>query len=170
MLGALFNSAIEHWLLELDSGLKRSEHGFVGYYRRLESGRRQLRHGWTRIQLGSYREGGGSGLLVSVSDSGRGLPLLKSICGGSNGSREAAKCVRYSAGTRRKRPAVSRQRRLPECNRGPIANKYHTICATAGIMPLTFSSIACSRGFRRHRHYVSDCMFTPRFTTAAALL
>ncbi len=95
VLGELFNNAIEHGLLQLDSSLKRSEHGFGEYYRRLESGRRQLQDGWIRIRLSSCRAGGDCGLLVSVSDSGPGLPartgaanaysgrglaLLQSIC------------------------------------------------------------------------------------------
>ncbi|WP_175453079.1 ATP-binding SpoIIE family protein phosphatase [Microbulbifer yueqingensis] len=74
VLGELCNNAIEHGLLELDSGLKRTESGFAEYYRRLEAGRRNLHRGWVRIELGTSREGERRTLQLLVADSGTGLP------------------------------------------------------------------------------------------------
>ncbi|WP_346839610.1 fused response regulator/phosphatase [Microbulbifer sp. SAOS-129_SWC] len=95
VLGELFRNALEHGLLRLDSGLKKTDRGFADYYQQLQSGRRALTEGWIRIDLRCRTRGGRGALEVVVEDSGsglpedtgaanaysgRGLPLLRAIC------------------------------------------------------------------------------------------
>ena len=95
VLGELFRNALEHGLLNLDSGLKSTEAGFADYYRGLHEGRQGLNDGWISIELRCRTRGGAGVLEVTVEDSGlgfpmevreggryagRGLPLLRAIC------------------------------------------------------------------------------------------
>ena len=95
VLGELFRNALEHGLLNLESGLKSTEAGFADYYRGLHEGRQALTEGWISIELRCRTRGGTGVLEVTVEDSGmglplevresgryagRGLPLLRAIC------------------------------------------------------------------------------------------
>ena len=75
VLGELFRNALEHGLLNLESGLKSTEAGFADYYRGLHEGRQALKDGWISIELRCRTRGGKGVLEVTVEDSGMGLPL-----------------------------------------------------------------------------------------------
>lgn len=97
ILAELFNNALEHGLLGLDSAAKQTPHGFAEYYAARERGLEALDTGWIRITLQHSAGENGGRLAIHVEDSGpgfggtlpatgatvpsgRGLALLKSLC------------------------------------------------------------------------------------------
>lgn len=100
ILAELFNNALHHGVLQLDSGMKDSAEGFMAYYeeqsRRLEN----LQTGSILIELAHTPLDEGGRLLIRVTDSGegfdfrncqtglqentgtcgRGIPLLRAMC------------------------------------------------------------------------------------------
>lgn len=99
VVAELFNNALEHGLLRLDSALKDSPQGFAEYYRRRELALAALAEGWIEIELVHAPCQGGGRLTVQVRDSGpgfagpafsgsagnmtasgRGMTLLRSLC------------------------------------------------------------------------------------------
>jgi len=100
ILSELFNNAFDHGLLELDSTLKIDANGFSIYYNERENRLKNLKHGYIRLNV-SHRpleiggelvfrmEDSGKGfsveklnlnLATNSGHSGRGIPLIKSLC------------------------------------------------------------------------------------------
>ena len=99
ILAELFNNALEHGLLRLDSSLKQGASGFDEYYRQREQKLRQLEQGRIRIELRLSGNSVGGAMRIEVEDSGpgfdpaarhsatsgqglarRGLLLVESLC------------------------------------------------------------------------------------------
>ena len=101
VLSELFNNALEHGILKLDSKLKADSSGFHQYYENREASLKALSHGRINIRVESLPLKGK--VLISVEDSGegfewnrasslsrghsvqdesygRGLPLLNALC------------------------------------------------------------------------------------------
>ncbi|WP_233998440.1 fused response regulator/phosphatase [Pseudoalteromonas sp. T1lg48] len=71
LLSEAYNNALEHGLLALDSGLKRSDAGFIEYYARRERALAQLESGHIRLDI-AYRPTQRQ-LQLTVTDSGPGF-------------------------------------------------------------------------------------------------
>ena len=99
ILAELFNNALEHGLLRLDSALKQGASGFDEYYHQREQKLRQLEQGWIRVELQLSGDSVRGAMRIEVEDSGsgfdhaarlatlpqqglahRGLLLVKSLC------------------------------------------------------------------------------------------
>ena len=101
VLSELFNNALEHGILKLDSKLKQNSAGFQEYYEKREASLKALHSGRITIRVESLPDRGS--VLVSVEDSGngfqwenkahllgarsandecfgRGLPLINTLC------------------------------------------------------------------------------------------
>lgn len=95
----LFNNALDHGLLQLDSSLKRDAEGFVEYYMQRAERLRQLTQGHIHIALQLSGDAVAGQIMISVEDSGagfdhavclrqavpqalsrRGLALVKALC------------------------------------------------------------------------------------------
>lgn len=72
VLSELYSNALEHGLLGLDSGLKRSARGFAEYYAARERGLAEL-DGWMRFDFRCEVTGPCGRLQVTVTDSGDGF-------------------------------------------------------------------------------------------------
>lgn len=99
VLAELYNNALEHGVLGLDSRLKQSADGFVQYYAERERRLQALRDGYVRIELEHVATAEGGQLRLRVEDSGagfdhvrhleagadtqyhgRGIPLVRQLC------------------------------------------------------------------------------------------
>jgi anti-sigma regulatory factor (Ser/Thr protein kinase) len=114
VLTELLVNALDHGVLGLDSKLKSSPEGFAGYYLRRSEVLAKLQEGWVRITLQHMPDGEAGVLKIRIDDSGpgfdyaghndtagtpvastifrgRGIPLVRSLCGGvlfsGNGNR-----------------------------------------------------------------------------------
>ncbi|MCY1414834.1 Stage II sporulation protein E (SpoIIE) [compost metagenome] len=75
VLSELYNNALEHGVLGLDSGLKRDAAGFARYYQQRGERLEQLQVGFVRLRLRIEPTGTGGRLRVEVQDSGRGFDV-----------------------------------------------------------------------------------------------
>ena len=93
LLSEMYNNALEHGLLRLDSALKRSVTGFTEYYLAREQRLSELRDAWINITIDhcSYTEGGGC-LTIGFQDSGEGFDLSRFKAGKGT----QADCHQYS--------------------------------------------------------------------------
>ncbi len=73
ILAELYNNALDHGVLELDSSLKASEVGFAYYSGEREQRLANLREGSVRLELEVIVEGGNSYLMIRFEDSGPGF-------------------------------------------------------------------------------------------------
>ncbi len=73
----LYNNALDHGLLKLDSEIKNSPDGFVNYYQERERRLNALQDGWAKICVEHRLEGNGYCLRVEVRDSGEGFDIEK---------------------------------------------------------------------------------------------
>jgi CheY-like chemotaxis protein len=102
ILSEMFNNALDHGVLKLDSGLKQQEDGFEKYYEMRAARLAGTETGQIHMHLKKIRtDGGGEFLRIRVKDSGdgfdysnlvdgplgdnarrhgRGIPLLRSVC------------------------------------------------------------------------------------------
>ncbi len=99
ILSELYNNAVEHGVLGLDSKIKNGSEGFANYYKMRSEGLADLTDGYVKVEFDHkpFKDGGeiifnfidsGEGFDVtalsqktsSENYSGRGLPLLKSLC------------------------------------------------------------------------------------------
>jgi CheY-like chemotaxis protein/anti-sigma regulatory factor (Ser/Thr protein kinase) len=99
IVAEMFNNALEHGLLRLDSALKDSSQGFADYYEHRALALAALTEGWVAIELVHEPHASGGRLTIQVRDSGpgfvgqatpdaaddaivsgRGLLLLHSLC------------------------------------------------------------------------------------------
>jgi CheY-like chemotaxis protein/anti-sigma regulatory factor (Ser/Thr protein kinase) len=97
----LFNNAVDHGVLGLDREMKHSDSGFYAYYEAREAALRAAPQGWVRLCLSCRAQHDGQRVTVTVEDSGpgfdvsavrprlddnngfsgRGLALVRSLCG-----------------------------------------------------------------------------------------
>ncbi len=73
ILSELFNNALDHGLLQLDSGIKQGEDGFDNYLRLRENRLRALTGGWIDIEIENVAIDGKYGIKMRVVDSGNGF-------------------------------------------------------------------------------------------------
>ncbi len=73
ILAELYTNALEHGVLELDSGLKKSPEGFAEYYRLREERIVKVSKGSVKIFIQHKTSEDGGHLLVRVEDSGQGF-------------------------------------------------------------------------------------------------
>lgn len=73
VLAELFNNALEHGLLRLDSSLKNDASGFNEYYRQREQRLRSLDRGSIRIALQLSGDSVAGSMRIEVEDSGQGF-------------------------------------------------------------------------------------------------
>ncbi|MEW6982724.1 SpoIIE family protein phosphatase [Colwelliaceae bacterium 6471] len=77
ILTELFVNAIDHGVLNLDSGLKNSAEGFSQYYNEREKRLRALDTGYVDIYLEYYLLARGGKMIIKVKDSGAGFNTFK---------------------------------------------------------------------------------------------
>lgn len=75
VLGELFNNAVDHGVLGLDSAMKAEPGGFERYYAEREAALARLDTGHVEIHVASRPLAGGQELVVEVADSGGGFPV-----------------------------------------------------------------------------------------------
>jgi CheY-like chemotaxis protein len=100
VLSELYSNALEHGILGLDSDMKSSPEGFGQYYAEREARLKKLETGFVRIELEHLPQSCSSNILIRVFDSGpgfdhercvkplepnlehsgRGVPLVQSLC------------------------------------------------------------------------------------------
>lgn len=73
VLSELFNNALDHGVLGLDSHLKSTPEGFSRYYDLRAERLNQVASGWVRIELSHHRTATGGELRILVEDSGAGF-------------------------------------------------------------------------------------------------
>lgn len=81
VLVELYNNALEHGVLALDSGLKSGPEGFSEYYRVRDQRLRALREGFIRFDLCCRGDNNGGVVSITVSDSGRGFDVQRTVDG-----------------------------------------------------------------------------------------
>jgi len=89
ILSELFNNALDHGLLQLDSTLKHDPYGMERYYEERASRLKNLRQGEVVIELDRIESDGDPSLQVMVRDSGEGFDVdqLLSKVGGTSEAR-----------------------------------------------------------------------------------
>ncbi|WP_394220954.1 SpoIIE family protein phosphatase [Alteromonas gracilis] len=75
VLSELFNNALEHGILQLDSKLKAQGKGFHEYYEKREASLKALSHGRIKVRIESLPTEGK--VLIAVEDSGKGFEWSK---------------------------------------------------------------------------------------------
>lgn len=73
ILAELFNNALEHGLLQLDSSLKHDASGFDEYYRQREERLKALDRGSIRVELHLNGDSGRGAMRIEVEDTGTGF-------------------------------------------------------------------------------------------------
>jgi len=80
----LFSNAFEHGVLRLDSGLKHSATGFLEYYQQRERRLKSLSVGFVRIHMSHCGDGHSGQLTLVLEDSGPGFDYSKIVKGAGN--------------------------------------------------------------------------------------
>ncbi len=75
ILSELFNNALDHGILGLDSSLKQDAEGFVRYYQQREQALNSLAEGEIRLDLSHQPAVDGGKLEIRIRDSGRGFDV-----------------------------------------------------------------------------------------------
>ncbi len=83
IVAELFNNAIEHGLLTLDSSMKYTTEGFQEYYRRRDWGIDALDDGWVKMEFVHQPTSEGGFLQIEVIDSGNGFDYTAVAAGRS---------------------------------------------------------------------------------------
>jgi hypothetical protein len=73
VLSELYNNALDHGVLTLDSGLKQSAAGFTQYYSERDARLAALTDGFVRLALRHTPGAAGSRLSICIEDSGAGF-------------------------------------------------------------------------------------------------
>lgn len=73
VIAELFNNALDHGLLQLDSALKTDAQGFAEYYARRDAALRQLEHGKVCVTLRLRGDARSGRMDITVADSGMGF-------------------------------------------------------------------------------------------------
>ncbi len=88
VVAELFNNALEHGLLQLDSRLKYSEEGFEAYYRERARALASLEDGEIRLRVqGDGQASPERGVVIEVADSGPGFDFRAALEAGTSDSR-----------------------------------------------------------------------------------
>ncbi len=100
ILSELYNNALDHGILKLDTSMKDHENGFIQFYQEREKRLSCAKEGVIKITVSNKPEGEGGNLSLIIQDSGdgfrvdksvkdlesnlgrggRGVPLVKSLC------------------------------------------------------------------------------------------
>ncbi len=75
VLAELYSNALEHGVLQLDSAMKQSAEGFVGYYAERERRLEAMSDGYVRFHLEHHHVDDGGVLQMRVEDSGEGYDV-----------------------------------------------------------------------------------------------
>lgn len=76
VLSELFNNALDHGVMGLNSSMKQSAAGFADFYRRRGEALEALTEGYVRFRFDSRVDESGGQLTIRVCDSGRGFDYL----------------------------------------------------------------------------------------------
>ncbi|MBF0475298.1 MAG: ATP-binding protein [Deltaproteobacteria bacterium] len=79
ILSELYNNALEHGLLGLNSRLKATTEGFYTYYEEFRNRLATLGQGWIRIDVACYCQGKHGKLDIRMEDSGLGFDYRQKI-------------------------------------------------------------------------------------------
>lgn len=79
VLAELFNNALEHGLLGLDSGIKALPNGFSQYYREKERRLRDISDGQIEVEFTHAPCEGGGRVVIRVTDSGAGFDFAEKL-------------------------------------------------------------------------------------------
>lgn len=79
VLSELFSNALDHGLLGLDSAIKDSAEGFMGYYQERTRRLAGLDEGWIHLRIKHLPEEGGGMIEIHVQDSGDGFDVKNTI-------------------------------------------------------------------------------------------
>ncbi len=100
VIAELFFNALDHGLLNLDSAIKSTPHGFMEYYKKRQNNLANLQEGYIMLTFEHIPEKNGGKLSIRIEDtgagfdyrkalprfkenmtpSGRGIPLVRSLC------------------------------------------------------------------------------------------
>jgi CheY-like chemotaxis protein/anti-sigma regulatory factor (Ser/Thr protein kinase) len=82
VLSELYNNALEHGILQLDSHKKTSDEGFLQYYNDKENALADLQHGQIdiHIEFAPDNKAGGGELTIRITDSGNGFDYQQGAC------------------------------------------------------------------------------------------
>lgn len=100
ILSELYNNALDHGILKLDTSMKNHENGFIQFYQERKKRLSSIKEGLIKITISNKREDEGGCLSLTIQDSGdgfridksakslesnlgrggRGIPLVKSLC------------------------------------------------------------------------------------------
>jgi len=97
ILAEMYNNALDHGVLGLDSALKKSANGFIDYFNQRKERLDSLTNGYIRINMEHLPSESGGELIIQIEDSGtgfdvnniikadnsfsgRGLELIRSLC------------------------------------------------------------------------------------------
>lgn len=73
ILSELYNNALDHGLLKLDSSLKHSADGFMRYHQEKQARLASLEEGWAKIRVEHVKEQDGYMIKINVSNTGEGF-------------------------------------------------------------------------------------------------
>jgi CheY-like chemotaxis protein len=79
VMAELYSNALEHGVLDLNSGLKSDAQGFAQYYRERGQRLQALQEGFVRFDLELLPEAGGGCLRIRVEDSGAGFDVSHAL-------------------------------------------------------------------------------------------
>lgn len=79
ILSELYNNALEHGVLGLDSSLKKTSDGFAEYYRLRQERLENISDGYVRFCLEHKTGDNGGSLVLTISDSGKGFDYQQAI-------------------------------------------------------------------------------------------
>lgn len=79
VLAELFNNALEHGLLGLDSSIKAMPNGFSQYYREKERRLREASEGLIKVEFAHTAHAGGGRVVIRVEDSGAGFDFVEKL-------------------------------------------------------------------------------------------
>ncbi len=83
ILSELFNNALEHGVLGLDSATKNGSEGFATYYQQRIDGLANLKEGFVQIEIDHKPVGDGGEIIFDFIDSGEGFDFQKALAAGS---------------------------------------------------------------------------------------
>ena len=79
VLTELYSNALEHGVLRMDSGLKKTPEGFAEYYRERDLKLASLSEGWIRLAIRNYAGGPNGRLEITMEDSGDGFDTNQAL-------------------------------------------------------------------------------------------
>lgn len=86
ILSELYSNALDHGVLGLDSGIKKNSEGFVAYYMAKQTGLENVKDHFIKFTLEYSPNDEAGGLLIAVTDSGRGFNFKEVLCASKRNS------------------------------------------------------------------------------------